>query len=427
MRKSHHVKKKRTFKKLFVFIIFIIAGALGYFGFWYYDNIYLDKINTPKIFLNGKKNIILNYGEKYDDEGAKALFRDENLSKKIDVKNNIDYDHIGKYEIVYTIKRKDKSSSVKRTIEIVDKVAPVIKLKGDANVTAYLDEEYIDKGVTVSDNYDKDLDSKVLIDGNVNVNEEGEYTLKYSVSDSSGNSAEVVRLVTVKERPLVHKNGVAVLNYHFFYRNGERCSGGTNCILDTAFEEQLQYLVDNGYKTLTMEEFRAWIYGEISVPEKSVLITIDDGAMGTSKVNGNVLIPLLEKYQVHATLFLVTGWWSIDNYRSSYLDVESHSNDLHTEKYCSGVSRGAQMLCLDYDTVLADLKQSINVTGSTTAYCYPFYVYNDLAIQEVKDAGFKLAFAGGGYKATRNSNKYAIPRFQITKNTSLKSFIRMIY
>ena len=28
MRKSHHVKKKRTFKKLFVFIVFIIAGAL---------------------------------------------------------------------------------------------------------------------------------------------------------------------------------------------------------------------------------------------------------------------------------------------------------------------------------------------------------------------------------------------------------------
>ena len=44
----------------------------------------------------------------------------------------------------------------------------------------------------------------------------------------------------------------------------------------------------------------------------------------------------------------------------------------------------------------------------------------------IKDAGFKVAFAGGNYKATRNSNKYAIPRYAIYDNISLDTFISYI-
>ena len=55
-----------------------------------------------------------------------------------------------------------------------------------------------------------------------------------------------------------------------------------------------------------MEEFRKWMYGEIEIPSKSILITVDDGAMGTGKHNGNKLNPLLEEYHMNATLFLIT-------------------------------------------------------------------------------------------------------------------------
>ena len=176
-----------------------------------------------------------------------------------------------------------------------------------------------------------------------------------------------------------------------------------------------------------MEEFRAWIYGEIDIPNNSVLITIDDGAFGTGLKNGNYLIPLLEKYEIHATLFLITGWWDIDNYRSKWLDIESHSHNMHTEKYCDGVIRGAKMLCLSHDEVLEDLKASMSVTNSNKAFCYPFYAYNNEVMSILQEAGFKLAFAGGSRKATHASNKYAIPRYQVLSSTSLKQFIRWIY
>ena len=78
---------------------------------------------------------------------------------------------------------------------------------------------------------------------------------------------------------------------------GETCNEGI-CLDVSKFREHLKYLKDSGYKTLTMYEFMRWMYGEIELPAKSVLITVDDGAMGTGKHNGNKLIPILEEYNM---------------------------------------------------------------------------------------------------------------------------------
>ena len=215
---------------------------------------------------------------------------------------------------------------------------------------------------------------------------------------------------------------VAVLNYHFFYNPdiGEACNENI-CLATSKFEEQLKYLKDNGYHTLTMDEFRDWMYGMIEIPEKSVLLTIDDGAAGTGKQNGNKLIPLLEKYDLHATLFLITGWWDIENYRSPNLDIESHTFDMHT-MYING----AQLLVSSYEQVINDLNKSIEITKSKKAFCFPFYAYNETAISQVKQVGFELSFIGGNYKASRMNDKYKIPRYPIYKDITMQQFIHMI-
>ena len=188
--------------------------------------------------------------------------------------------------------------------------------------------------------------------------------------------------------------------------------------MDT-FRKHLKYLNDNGYKTLTMKEFVDWMYGKIEIPKKSVLITIDDGAYGTGNHNGNHLIPALEEYKVHATLFLITGWWDIANYQSPYLEVESHTHDLHT-------SGGCNATCIGYNGLMEDLKKSISVTKSTQAFCFPFYDYSNEAIRAVKEAGFKVAFTKGNRKASRKDDKYKIPRYIIYDSTSMDSFIKMV-
>ena len=84
------------------------------------------------------------------------------------------------------------------------------------------------------------------------------------------------------------------------------------------------------------------------------------------------------------------------------------------------------MLCQTNDEVLTDLKKSIDIIGSRKAFCFPFYAYDDRTIELVKQAGFELAFIGGGYKANRNQDKWHVPRYQILKNTSLDTFANYV-
>ena len=227
-----------------------------------------------------------------------------------------------------------------------------------------------------------------------------------------------------EEEPAKNPNqGIAVLNYHFFYDPATQECNETICLTVDKFRSHLQYLQDNGYKTLTMKEFVNWMYGRIELPEKSVLITIDDGAMGTGRHSGNHLATVLNEYKMHATLFLIAGWWNIDNYQDSpYLEIQSHTYDMHQKGPCGE----GQLVCANYDEAKADIQNSLNIIGDNTSFCYPFYQYDDEAIQAIKDLGFKVAFAGGNKKATRSSNKYLIPRYPIYSNHTAGDIARMV-
>lgn len=222
-------------------------------------------------------------------------------------------------------------------------------------------------------------------------------------------------------------SGVAVLNYHFFYDSsiGEGCNESI-CLDVKNFRQQLQYLKDNNYKVLTMKEFNDWMDKKITFNQKAVLITVDDGAMGTSNINGNKLIPLLEEFQMPATLFLITGWWDKVNYQSQYLEVHSHGDELHHNSFCREGKCTYKGLLLSKEELKTDLQLSIDKTGNNLAFCYPFYQKNNTMIEALKETGFKLAFVGGNRKAKQSDNKYAIPRYVVYKSTSLNNFINMV-
>ncbi len=216
---------------------------------------------------------------------------------------------------------------------------------------------------------------------------------------------------------------VPVVNYHFFTNKekGVECIPyETICLEENLFRSHLDYLKENNYKTLTIHEFSDWMDGIIEIPEKSILITVDDGAKGTGAHNGNILIPVLEEYKMHATLFLIAGWWDIANYQSPYLDIQSHTFDMH------GGASGRKILKLNKDEIKEDIKKSLDVIQDNTTFCYPFYEYDNKSIQSLQELGVKYAFAGGSRHAKRSDNHYIVPRYPIVGDVTKDQFANMI-
>ncbi len=70
------------------------------------------------------------------------------------------------------------------------------------------------------------------------------------------------------------------------------------------FESQLQFLRENGYRTLSIKEFHEVIVNpRTSSNRKIILLTIDDARSSVWQF----AYPLLKKYQMHATVFVIPG------------------------------------------------------------------------------------------------------------------------
>lgn len=427
----------------------------------YYKDVKKDKGNTFKNkYLVFNKNIKRKKLEFYKNNKL-VLTLNKELSLPIEYMDD-KYYYVSYLGTLFGLKRDEKDTLVDNNnteesensyISVfkydnvnIDKIKEEIKHLNDNKYESLtLDEykEYTKGNIRIKGNYvllmtsnltdeikaiNKDSNIKIVLDDNsvkFKDNNEPSNRNSYNRYVITDNISLELFTKMLEGKPYYEKttNKVAVLNYHFFYNpdKGEECNE-VICLKESKFREQLDYLRDNGFKTLTMDEFYKWMYGEIELPEKSVLLTIDDGAKGTGKHNGNILIPTLEEYDMHATLFLIAGWWDIENYRSKNLDIQSHTYDMHQYGSCGK----GQLICASYEEAKADLQKSIDVIKDTTSFCYPFYQYSDTAIKAIKDVGFKLAFESGNVKATRNNDKYRVPRYSILSDTSLEEFKRKV-
>lgn len=239
-----NLKKNKLLKLFLIFFIVVSISIGGVFLTKYLLNEINGESKYLLIDLVGSKEIVINYKEKYEDLGAKSSYKDEDLTKKIKVSTDIDFDHIGTYTYKYSVKYKKQNKTIERTVKIVDQEKPELKLKGDSTITIVEGNKYVEKGATATDNYDGDITDKITIDStSLNTKKVGSYKIKYKVQDSSGNEKEIKRTVKVVEKPVqtvIQK--VPVLNYHFFYEKWSENCHESICLNMDKFREQLQYL-----------------------------------------------------------------------------------------------------------------------------------------------------------------------------------------
>lgn len=162
----------------------------------------------PVITLNGDAKEVVNSFDKYKESGATAIDNsDGDVSKDI----KITKEKVNDYTMKVTYEATDShgnTSTAEREVCLPDTTAPVITLNGDAQVTIKEQEKYEDPGVTATDDRDGDITANIIKSGYVDVYRADTYTVTYTATDSSGNSSQVTRTVTVEKTDVSQEDAI---------------------------------------------------------------------------------------------------------------------------------------------------------------------------------------------------------------------------
>lgn len=181
----------------------------------------------PVIKLKKGKVYKTQYGMTYKEPGYVATDNyDGNITKKVNVRGNVDVNKLGKYKLYYSVVDSSGNKITRiRTVKVVDETSPVIKLRGKSKIIIKKGEPYLEQGCLATDNYDGDITSEVVKRGRVNTSIRGVYTVTYSVSDSFGNYTTKERIVQVGTQSEIDDDNCVMVSIDkqklWFYKHGK--------------------------------------------------------------------------------------------------------------------------------------------------------------------------------------------------------------
>jgi peptidoglycan/xylan/chitin deacetylase (PgdA/CDA1 family) len=237
-----------------------------------------------------------------------------------------------------------------------------------------------------------------------------------------GNSAEAFRLTEINPKlgkaagqlvtiPLRMKNPaniypgfyktIPILCYHQFTDNST--SRHPLVLQKTKFKEQLQYLQDNHYQVLRLEDLELYLNGERPIPDKSVILTIDDGYSSIY----SIAYPLLKEFNYPVTVFLYTdfigagaalNWDQINQLKKSGLfNFQSHSKT-HSSLATLPNPDPQKIDFLRNEILSPDSLISKKLGTKPEQFAFPYGDSSDAAVSILRREGYHLALtvqAGG--------------------------------
>lgn len=369
-----------------------------------------DRIDPSTLALNGDSEMTVSIGEDFVDPGTNI--------EDAKVEGTVDTSTSGTYTLEYTY----RGNTITRTVYVVDSDRIIMGVKGSMTQLVKQGDPYIENGAFAIDKSNGALDEdKISISGEVDTSVPGDYIVKYTAVNDDAVSS-VSRTVRVLSENDFGQNDteVSVMMYSSVYTYDDipaKLNG--NWILDSDLEEQLQYLSDRNYYYPGWKELRAWIDGEISLPENSIAMTFDVGSTSFFKYG----LPLLEKYKIPSTVFL-TCWekngaaGKVKKYASEYLDMESNS---YSMRQAGGVSGYRSIVAaMSLEEIAEDLKKAQEIVKNNDAYSYPYGDVTTDAMQAVKDQGIQCAFTTDYGRIAQGMDPLRLPRVRVLGNESFE-------
>lgn len=218
------------------------------------------------------------------------------------------------------------------------------------------------------------------------------------------------------------KKGLCVLMYHHV---GPEDGINDSCyyISPGLFSKQMSLLTGEGYHPLSLWEVQNAFEQKKKLPEKSVLITLDDGWLD----NYLYAYPILKEKNIPATIFITPGLIGVDKHLFSWDQIsEMHASGL--VQFASHGYTHKRLRDLNNEEALSELKKSKQALEEfykqpAKSFCYPFGAFDRRIRQLVFEAGYTMDYGTrkGINRWPWNANRPLL-RVHVMANESLDDF-----
>lgn len=181
------------------------------------------------------------------------------------------------------------------------------------------------------------------------------------------------------------------------------------------FEQHLEYLNDNDFSVLPVEQAIQTLMNGQSLPKKAVAITFDDGYESIYKT----AFPLLKKYQFPFSVFVSTQpinqqFGAMMSWQNLKEMAESGATILnHTVSHAHLLELNDEQLQMEISKAQSEINDNLGETPAV--FAYPFGEYNRDIANKLKQQGY-FALAQYSGPASQYSDPQALPRFSMSGN-----------
>ncbi len=235
--------------------------------------------------------------------------------------------------------------------------------------------------------------------------------LRLSVLAAISITAVILLAAALYEREIVPEE--AVFMPAIMYHSVCEKAPADYVVTPRQFEQDMIWLKENGFESVTEQQLIGYTHGKCSLPEKPVLITLDDGFYN----NYSEVLPLLEKYDMYAVVSVVgeytevnapadphipeysyLTWEDIAAMRdSAHFGIGNHTYSMHSlsggRKGCSrneGEPLDSYCMAIRSDIGLLQTQLKMNAGFVPVVFAYPFGAVSRESLPVLRDMGFLI-------------------------------------
>ncbi len=211
---------------------------------------------------------------------------------------------------------------------------------------------------------------------------------------------------------------IPVLMYHHVlpYANSEYA------VSIDQFRRQIQWLSEEGYQTISINDMATAILRGKILPKKSIILTFDDGFMD---VYENAF-PILTEFGYTATMYLIEDVINEHPYVTDEVIEElieagwefGHHSKSHA--YLPKLHNLDEEVCDSRGRLIERFNQSFD------SFAYPYAVKDDQSIQAVKDCGYTSGAGNGSFTIQTENRLFFFSRREIKSYFDMQRFITTV-